>query len=79
MHAHSQFCMAGDYTVEAAESAVKSLADEDCDEGIVVILSDANLSRYAIQPKELSQAISCDPRVEAFVVFIGSLGNEAVR
>ncbi|KAF6208189.1 hypothetical protein GE061_016641 [Apolygus lucorum] len=79
MHAHSQFCMAGDYTVEAVEDAVKSLAKENCDEGVVVILSDANLSRYAIQPKELSQAMSCDNRVEAFVIFIGSLGDEAVR
>ncbi|CAB0011014.1 unnamed protein product [Nesidiocoris tenuis] len=79
LHAHSQFCMSGDYTVEAAEHAVKSLAEEDCDEGIVVIMSDANLSRYSIQPKELMAAMASDLRVEAFVVFIGSLGDEATR
>ncbi|XP_014258811.1 von Willebrand factor A domain-containing protein 8 isoform X2 [Cimex lectularius] len=79
MHAHSQFCMSGDYTLEATEDAIKSLAKEDCDEAIVIVLSDANLRRYAIPVKELSQSLICDPRVEAYIIFIGSLGNEAER
>lgn len=77
MHAHSQFCMQGDYTLESTEEAVKSLAKEDCDEAIVIVLSDANLSRYAIPAKEFGQALTVDPKVEAYAIFIGSLGNEA--
>lgn len=79
MHAHSQFCMSGDYTLEAIEDAVKSLSKEDCDEAFVVVLSDANLARYAIPPAELGRSLCLDSKVESFAVFIGSLGNEAVK
>lgn len=79
MQAHAQFCMSGDYTLEATEHAVQKLAEEDCDEAIVIVLSDANLSRYAIPPKEFSASLTCDPRVEAYAIFIGSLGNQAER
>lgn len=79
MHAHAQFCWSGDNTLEAIHSAVSSLSEEDCDEGIVVALSDANLSRYAIPPQELTKALTSDPRVDAYVIFIGSLGDQATR
>lgn len=79
MHAHSQFCMQGDYTLESTEEAVKSLAKEDCDEAIVIVLSDANLSRYAIPAREFGEALTVDPKVDAYAIFIGSLGNEASR
>lgn len=79
MHAHAQFCMSGDYTLEATEYAVKKIAEEDCDEAIVIVLSDANLSRYAIPPREFSAMLTCDPRVEAYAIFIGSLGNQAEK
>lgn len=79
MHAHAQFCWAGDNTLEAIHNAVSSLSEEDCDEGIVVALSDANLSRYAIPPEELTRALTCDSRVDAYVIFIGSLGDQATR
>lgn len=78
MHAHSQFCWSGDNTVEATKYAIDSLAKEDADESIVIILSDANLSRYNISPKELSTALtSQEPKVQAYAIFIGSLGHEA--
>ncbi|XP_054285808.1 von Willebrand factor A domain-containing protein 8 [Macrosteles quadrilineatus] len=79
MHAHAQFCMAGDHTLEATAHAVKSLAEEDCDEAIVIVLSDANLSRYAIPANKLTSALTLDPRVDAYVIFIGSLGDQATR
>lgn len=79
MHAHSQFCMSGDNTLEATEHAVTSLAEEDCDEAIVIVLSDANLSRYAIPPKKLTEALTSNSRVDAYVIFIGSLGDQADR
>ncbi|XP_075230942.1 von Willebrand factor A domain-containing protein c12.2 [Lycorma delicatula] len=79
MHAHAQFCMSGDNTLEATQCAIDSLSKEDCDEAIVIILSDANLSRYAIPPRELAQAINSHPDVAAYVLFIGSLGDQAKR
>ncbi|KAL0838604.1 hypothetical protein ABMA28_016694 [Loxostege sticticalis] len=77
MHAHSQFCWSGDNTLPAAKHAISSLAAEDADEAIVLILSDANLRRYGIQPEELGTILTSDHRVQAHVIFIGSLGDEA--
>lgn len=78
MHAHSQFCWSGDNTVAATKLAIESLSKEDSDESIVVILSDANLSRYNISPKRLAEALRAqEPKVQAYTIFIGSLDNEA--
>ncbi|CAH0715327.1 unnamed protein product, partial [Brenthis ino] len=77
MHAHSQFCWSGDNTLPAARHAIASLAEEDADEAIVLILSDANLRRYGIAPEELGTILTSDPRVQAHAIFIGSLGDEA--
>ena len=79
MHAHSQFCMSGDYTLEATEDAILSLSKEDCDEAFVIVLSDANLSRYAIPARDLKACLTRDSKVDGYVIFIGSLGNEAMR
>ncbi|KAH9643451.1 hypothetical protein HF086_002570 [Spodoptera exigua] len=77
MHAHAQFCWSGDNTLPAAQHAIASIAAEDADEAIVLILSDANLRRYGIQPEELGTILTSDHRVQAHVIFIGSLGDEA--
>ncbi|GFG34443.1 hypothetical protein Cfor_05032 [Coptotermes formosanus] len=79
MHAHSQFCMSGDNTLEATKSAIASLSQEDCDEAIVVILSDANLERYGIAPERFARAMNSDPSVNAYAIFIASLGDQASR
>jgi len=69
MVAHSQFCWSGDHTVEAAAAAVAAVQDrsrsEDGDDGgdgnsgknFVFLLSDANLGRYRIDPRDLSDAL----------------------
>ncbi|KAH8408927.1 hypothetical protein KR009_003780 [Drosophila setifemur] len=79
MHAHSQFCWSGDSTVKAAREACSSLgADQDFDNAIVVVLSDANLSRYGIAPKDLALALKRgEPKVKGYAIFIGSLAEEA--
>lgn len=81
MHAHAQFCMSGDNTLEGIKDAIKRLEKEkeDFDEGIVVVLSDANLSRYGIPPKRLAEALQSSDTVSAYAIFIGSLGDQAVR
>lgn len=78
MHAHSQFCWSGDSTVKAAKEAIDTLAKEDYDNSIVVVLSDANLSRYGIHPKDFAKALmKGEPKVKGHVIFIGSLAEEA--
>ncbi|XP_017094765.2 von Willebrand factor A domain-containing protein 8 [Drosophila bipectinata] len=79
MHAHSQFCWSGDSTVKAAREACSTLgAEQDYDNAIVVVLSDANLSRYGIAPKDLAVALKRgEPKVKGYVIFIGSLEEEA--
>ena len=79
MHAHSQFCMSGDHTLEATQHAISCLAKEESDESIVIILSDANLERYGIRPEALAKVLMSNPEVNAFAIFIGSLGDQAVR
>ena len=44
-----------------------------------MILSDANLQRYGISPSKLSQLLTMDEEVNAFVIFIGSIGDQAER
>lgn len=79
MHAHAQFCMSGDHTLEATSWAIQSLAKEDCDEAFVIVLSDANLERYGIAPERFGRILTSDPKVNAYAIFIGSLGNQADR
>lgn len=79
MHAHAQFCMSGDHTLEATSLAIQSLAKEDCDEAFVIVLSDANLERYGIAPERFGRILTSDPKVNAYAIFIGSLGNQADR
>lgn len=80
MQTHTRFCMSGDHTIEATEHAVNSIADEDADEAIVIILSDANFARYRISPKVLANALTMkEPKVQAFAIFIGSRGRQAEK
>lgn len=79
MHAHAQFCISGDHTLPATKTAITGLAQEDCDEAIVVILSDANLERYGIPPKRFAMALTEESKVNAYAIFIGSLGDQAAR
>ncbi|XP_025954961.2 von Willebrand factor A domain-containing protein 8 isoform X3 [Dromaius novaehollandiae] len=79
MHAHSQFCMSGDHTLEGTEHAIRDIAKEDADEYFVIVLSDANLERYGILPSRFAQALTTNSQVNAFAIFIGSLGDQADR
>src|SRR5690606_6732781 len=80
MHAHSQYCMSGDNTLQGVREGVRALAAmPDADEHFLVVLSDANLRRYGIRPSELAAALTSDPRVNAFVIFVASFGDEAAQ
>ena len=79
MLAHSQFCWSGDNTLEATERAVKELSRQEGEQQYLVVLSDANFNRYGINAREYGDILLSDPRVNAFVIFIGSLGDQALR
>lgn len=81
MMAHSQYCMSGDYTLEALGNAIDKVASSDGDdaEGTVICLSDANLARYGIDPRQMGTMIEAGTKrgVKAYAVFIASFGEEA--
>ncbi|XP_032888798.1 von Willebrand factor A domain-containing protein 8 [Amblyraja radiata] len=79
MHAHAQFCMSGDHTLEGTEHAIQEIVREEADEHFVIVLSDANLERYGISSTRFARALTSNPQVNAFAIFIGSLGNQAER
>jgi MoxR-like ATPase len=74
MAAHTQFCMSGDNTLQAAVSAGKSVADQRAaaEQGrFMFLLSDANLHRYGIRPQQLTSALLSNPSVNAYAFFLG--------
>ena len=79
LHAHSQFCISGDHTLEATKDAITKIADMEADERFVIVLSDANLERYGIRPAHFADALMANDDVNAYVIFIGSLGDQADR
>ncbi len=79
LNAHAQFCISGDHTVEAIEHGVRTITNEEADEHFVIALSDANLDRYGIRPRHVTDALTANDDVNAYVIFIGSLGDQATR
>lgn len=79
MHAHAQYCWSGDHTLEGTDLAITRITAEEADDYFVVVLSDANLERYGIPAEAFGKVLTSDPRVNAFAIFIGSLGNQADR
>jgi von Willebrand factor A domain-containing protein 8 len=80
MLAHSQYCTSGDFTLEAIGNAIDKVASSgDDDEGTVICLSDANLARYGIDPRQLGNVIEAGTTrgVKAYAIFIASFGEEA--
>lgn len=50
---------------------------EDADDYFVLLISDANLSRYGVSPSQFSLELTRDARVNAFALFIASFDGEA--
>ncbi|KAI8912686.1 AAA domain-containing protein [Gorgonomyces haynaldii] len=79
MMAHASYCMSGDTTLQAVTTAMKDVTKEEADDYFVVVLSDANLQQYNISTASIGQALKADPRVTAFMIFIGNLSSQAER
>ena len=81
MIAHSQYCMAGDNTLEAMEQAIADVSntEEDSAKSLVIAISDANLRRYGIPPRQLGKIMEAGSEhgVVAHCIFIASFGEEA--
>eukprot|EP00934_Nitzschia_sp_Nitz4_P006323 Nitzschia sp. Nitz4//scaffold219_size35776//29376//35535//NITZ4_007828-RA/size35776-processed-gene-0.11-mRNA-1//1//CDS//3329542332//6313//frame0 len=84
MIAHSQYCRSGDFTCEAMEMAIEDVSnsagdDPELNDCIVIGVSDANLARYGISPRELGKILESGEqnKVKAYCVFIASFGEEA--
>jgi MoxR-like ATPase len=79
---HPQMCWSGDNTLEAAALATTQLHTQTMkagDRGIVVLISDANLRRYGIAPREVAQLIerAASKRVALHFLFIADFNDEA--
>lgn len=79
MIAEAQFCWSGDHTLEATRTAMKKIADAKAEHRYVIVLSDANFSRYGIKPSDFATLMVSDPSVNVYAIFIGSLGDQALR
>ena len=77
MVAHSEYCSSGDSSLEALREGVKKVAEEEADDYFLLLVSDANLSRYGVDPSEFGAELSRNPEVNAFALFIASFDNEA--
>jgi hypothetical protein len=79
---HPQMCWSGDNTLEAAALATTQLHTQTMkagDRGIVVLISDANLRRYGIAPREVAKLIerAASKRVALHFLFIADFNDEA--
>jgi hypothetical protein len=79
MYAHCAQTASGDNTLAAAEHAVQAITERDADEYFVFLISDANVEQYGITAGELSKLLKLDARVKVFVIFIGTMGEQAAR
>jgi len=77
MTIHAEYCTNGDLTVEAIQKAIANVLREEADDYFVFAVSDANWRRHGIQTEKISQALLENPKVNVFVIFIASLGEEA--
>ena len=56
-----------------------ALAAENYDDSFVIVLSDANFDRYGIRPESIGKILNRSESVGAYMVFIGSLGNQVLE
>jgi hypothetical protein len=83
--AYTQYCNAGDHTVEAIEAGNKNLQsvmkDDNDVEGFNIIFSDANFSRYHITTATVAAAMNVqeEARITNHLILIASLDQEEAK
>ncbi len=68
--AYARSAVTGDNTVQAAKEAIERIVEERADDYFVILLSDANLGRYNVSPKDFGKVLTADSRVHATAIFI---------
>jgi len=84
MQAYAQYCDSGDTTLEAVRCAVDSILEQGSssssgEDRLVLAFSDANLDRYGITSKQLTESVvyrKAD-KVSTYLFFIASFGDQA--
>lgn len=66
-------------SLNSCKKAIKTITQRDGDEYFVFLLSDANLEAYDIKSSDLKRLLNMDRRVQVFIIFIGSMGDQATR
>jgi hypothetical protein len=79
MQTHAAYTMSGDNTNLSIITAIKNITKDEADDYFVLVLSDANLHQYNISPDLLASSLQSDSKVNAFIVFIGSISQQAER
>jgi len=79
MNLHADTCGSGDNTLESTKRAIAEIVKEPADEYFVILFSDANLEQYSIKPSDLKALLEADERVNLYIIFIGSMGQQAQR
>lgn len=79
MTAHAEYTQSGDHTLEATSRAVRTVFEEEADDYVVVVVSDANLQRYGVNVREFGAQLTRNVKVNAFALFIASFDDEAQR
>ncbi|SCU65074.1 AAA domain (dynein-related subfamily)/von Willebrand factor type A domain containing protein, putative [Trypanosoma equiperdum] len=79
MVAHAQYCWSGDNTVQAMRQSIELVTAEKGEAYLVFVISDANLSRYGIEPGELGEIMESNQEVQMFCIFIATLGEQALN
>lgn len=84
MRAHAAHCISGDSTMKALEHCVDAVTSsepipgvEEYDDNFVIMISDANIKQYGINPDDLLGILNKNPTAASFIIFIGSLGDQA--
>lgn len=67
---HSRSTSSGDKSLEAAARASLEVTQEEADDYLVFLLSDANIGRYGISPAALRLALRGDGRSSGYCLFI---------
>jgi len=79
MTAHANYSLSGDTTLQAINNAIKDIVKKEADEYFVLILSDANLEQYNIKAGDIAKALTQDERVNAYIIFIGTIRDQAEK
>ncbi|KAJ3220295.1 von Willebrand factor A domain-containing protein 8 [Dinochytrium kinnereticum] len=71
------FDLSANNTLASVHHGISNIVKKEADEYFVMILSDANIQQYNIKPAELSEALKQNESVNAYMIFIGSLQDQA--